>query len=67
MQIFQFGHRIEQIFLIITAGLIGELIMAALSKDGLATIFSHHTANFFLLFNSPSSNLIIPNLGRDQT
>ena len=67
MQIFQFGHKIEQNFLIITVGLIGELIMAALSKDSLAAIFNHHMANFFLLFNSPSSNLIIPNLGRDQT
>ena len=58
----------EQNFLMITLGVIGVLIMPAFSKEGLADILDHQTANFCLLFNSPSSSLIIPNLGsRDQT
>ena len=57
----------EQNFLIITVGVMGVLIMPAFSKEGLALILDHHTANFCLLFNSPSSNLIIPNLrSRDK-
>ena len=56
----------EQNFLIITVGVIGVLIMAALSKEGLADIFNHQAANFCLLFNSPSNNLIIPNLASDE-
>ena len=50
----------------ITVGVIGVLIMAALSKEGLADIFNHQAANFCLLFNSPSNNLIIPNLASDE-
>ena len=58
----------EQNFLIITVGVIGVLTMPAFSKEGLALILDHQMANFCLLFNSPSSNLIIPNLAsRDQT
>ena len=56
----------EQNFLMITVGVIGVLIMSALSKEGLEAIFNHHVANFCLLFNSSSNNLIIPNLGRDE-
>ena len=50
----------------ITVGVIGMLIMAALSKEGLVDIFDHQTANFCLLFNSPSNNLIIPNQASNE-